>query len=574
MLNKGKANPGVQKLMIYVVLILVTLAVYCQVRQFDFTNFDDNFLVFENIHIQSGITVDALHWAFTTNHGDLWNPFLWLSFMLDYQLYGLNAGGYHVTNLILHILSALLLFWVFERMTKALWPSAFVAAVFALHPLHVESVAWVTERKDVLSAFFWMLTLCLYARYTEKPVLKSYLLVLAGFFCALMSKAMAVTLPVIMILLDYWPLNRFEARKGSRILWQVKEKAPFFFLSVIFSFIVFYVQYYRPSLKHLPQMTSPPLGSRLINAAVSFVTYLEKTFWPHDMAAFYPFPFYLTAQEIIVSVMIIMAVTLAVTANAKRAPYLFTGWFWFTAAILPVIKILQVGSDGMADRYHYLPSIGLSVMIVWGVSSLFKSESARKYILFPSALAVIALLAAVSWHQCGYWKNSVTLFNHALKVTYNNHLAHGQLGQALLDEGKSTEAIVHFNEALRIMPGYPEIYNQRGAAFIMQGEYRRAIDNFNDHIRLSPDDPNPYNNRGYVYSILGRYDLALEDFNKTIKLNPDDANAHVNRSFIYLKGGDTVSGCRDAQSACELGNCMALQQAQANGFCRNEPSRK
>jgi len=568
MLNKGKAHLAGKKLVIYAVLTLATLAVYRQVSQFGFMNFDDNFLVFENSHIRSGFTFEALRWAFTTNHADLWNPFLWLSYMADYQLYGLNAGGYHITNLILHILSALMLFGFFDRVTKALWPSAFVAAVFALHPLHVESVAWVTERKDVLSAFFWMLTLCLYARYAQKPDAKRYWLVLAGLFCALMSKAMAVTLPAVMILLDYWPLGRFDARKGNRILWQMKEKAPFFILAAAFAAIAFYVQYFMPSTR-LVKSALLPLDYRLINAGVSFAAYLEKTFWPLGMAVFYPFPVSFTAQQMIVSFTLISVVSVVVLIKAKRAPYLLTGWLWFVITILPVIKIVQIGNDAMADRYHYLPSIGISVMVAWGVSALFKSESAGKYILLPSAIAAVAMLAVLTWHQCGYWRDSVTLFSRALAVTKNNHVAHGQLGQALLEQGKNEEAVVHFDEALRLSPDYPEVYNQRGAAFIALGQYQKAIDDFGENMRLMPEDSNPYNNRGYVHIKLGKYQLALADFNKAIELNPDDAHAYVNRAFIYLNGGDTVSGCRDARRACELGNCMSLQQAQAKGFCQN-----
>ena len=249
MLNKINISPGKQKLIVYIVLTVVTLAVFWQVNQFDFINFDDNVYVTENIHIQSGITLDGFRWAFSTTYAEFWHPLTWLSLMFDYQLYGLNAGGYHLTNLILHILSTLLLFWLFNRMTGAIWKSAFVAAFFALHPLHVESVAWIAERKDVLSAFFWMLTLCLYVYYTEKPVIKRYLLVLFSFVLALMSKPMVVTLPVIMILLDYWPLKRFESQKGNLILWQLKEKIPFFILSAVFSIITLYAQIQSLSFK-------------------------------------------------------------------------------------------------------------------------------------------------------------------------------------------------------------------------------------------------------------------------------------------------------------------------------------
>ena len=329
MLNKINISPEKQKLIIYIVLALATLAVFWQVNQYDFTNFDDQVYVIENSHIQSGITLDGFRWAFSTKNADLWNPLIWLSFMFDYQLYSLNAGGYHLTNLILHILSALLLFWLFDRMTGEIWKSAFVAALFALHPLHVESVAWIAERKDVLSAFFWMLTLCLYVYYTEKPVIKRYLPVVFSFVLALMSKPMVVTFPVILILLDYWPLDRLQSRKivtnmpevmsvftdqgkkknkfkkealkknispsnvrkssETRIarinpLWQIWEKIPFFILSAVLVFITLY----NPSEQDT-SLKAFSLISRLANAPVAFVIYLEKTFWPHDMAIFYPF---------------------------------------------------------------------------------------------------------------------------------------------------------------------------------------------------------------------------------------------------------------------------------------------
>ncbi len=533
-------NSSKQKLIVYIVLTVVTIVVYGQVSHYGFINLDDNMMVYENGHIQTGITADALRWAFTTNHADLWSPLLWLSLLADYQLYGLNAGGYHITNLILHLLGALMLFWFFDRATKSLWPSAFVAAVFALHPLHVESVAWITERKDVLSAFFWMLTLCLYVRYIEKPVAGRYLAVLFSFFCGLISKPMIVTLPVIMILLDYWPLNRFEARKGSRVLWQVKEKAPLFILSAVFSLITFYVQYYVPSTKDYSLQTPIPLDLRLSNAAVSFVSYLEKTLWPRDMAIFYPLPASIPAWQAFGALLMILAVTVFVIAAIKRAPFLFVGWFWFAIAILPVIKLLQIGKDAMADRYHYLPSIGLSVMVIWGVSTLFKSESTRRYILLPSALAAVALLAAVSWHQCGYWKNSITLFGHTAQATKDNYLAYSRLGNAYGREGNFQKAIACFDEVIRIRPDYVIAYNGRGLS----------------------------------YNALGMPQRAIEELNQAVRLDPKYAPAYINRAISYLVLGDTVSGCRDAQSACELGNCMALQQAQANGFCRNEPSRK
>ena len=387
MLDKIDIRQQKQNLIVYILLTAVTLAVFLQVSEFDFVNIDDNVYVTENYHIKSGITLESINWAFSNRYGDLWNPLVWLSFMADYQFYGLHAGGYHVTNLILHILSTLLLFRLFSTMTGEIWKSAFVAAFFALHPLHVESVAWVSERKDVLSAFFWMLTLCLYVFYTEKQSIKRYLLVVFSFVLALLSKPMVVTLPVIMILLDYWPLKRFENQNRSdTISWQLREKLPLLALSLLLVVITFYTPGSNASYDLLP------LQERLANAPVAFVTYVVKTFWPHDMAIFYPFPSQIPVWQIIGSVLLIIIMTAAILAIVKRLPHLFVGWFWFIITIAPVIGILQIGDFAMADRYHYLPSIGIAMMLAWGIPHFIKREVLRKYILLPVALVFLASL--------------------------------------------------------------------------------------------------------------------------------------------------------------------------------------
>ncbi len=464
MLNKINISPESQKLIVYIVLTLTTLAVFWQVNQCDFVNIDDNIYVTENSHIQSGITMDGAIWAFSTKYADLWNPLIWLSFMFDYQLHGLNAGGYHLTNLILHILSTLLLFWLFNRMTGAIWKSAFVAALFALHPLHVESVVWISERKDVLSAFFCMLTLCLYVYYTEKPVIKRYLVVLFCFVCALMSKPMVVTLPVIMILLDYWPLDRFDLQKGKTnlILWQLREKIPFFVLSAVFSIMTIYAHSNRP-IEHFP------LSSRLANALVSFVTYLGKTFWPNDMAVYYPFPEQIPLWQVSGATLLIIIISVFVIMNIRRLPYLFVGWIWYVITILPVIGILQDMDQAMADRYHYLPSIGLVIMLAWGIPLLFPNENTRKYFLFAVAIFFLIIMSVLTWKQCGYWKNSTELSKHTLQTTKNNFVAHKCLADALLTEGKNEEAIYQYNEAIRLYPDFANAYNNRGLAYFIQG---------------------------------------------------------------------------------------------------------
>jgi tetratricopeptide (TPR) repeat protein len=622
-------------------LAVVTLAVFWQVRQYDFINFDDDVYVTQNSYIQSGITLDGLRWAFSTTYAEFWHPLTWLSLMFDYQFFGLNAGGYHLTNLILHIMSALLLFWLFNRMTGSIWRSALVAGLFALHPLRVESVAWIAERKDVLSAFFWMLTLCLYVYYTEKPAIIRYVLVLFSFVCGLMSKSMVVTLPVVMILLDYWPLGRLQSQKiGTNLtdavpvstnkegkktkskkgdlkrkispphdhklsetkiggiipLWQLREKIPFFIFSAFFSILTYYAQH-QPSIKDYPFS----LGSRIANAPVSFVTYLEKTFWPHNLAIVYPFSEQLPVWQVLGAALLIVFISAAVIATVKRLPYFFVGWLWYAITILPVIGIIQVG-DPMADRYIYLPSIGIAIMLAWGVPSFIKSEEIRKKILFPAGIAVLAILAFLTWQQCGYWKNSTALFNHALQVTKDNYLAYNARGVIYAKSGQYQPAIDDFKEAIRIQPGYANAYYNRGLAYAKLGQYQQAIEDLNEEIRLQPVYADAYYNRGTAYSELGQYQRAIEDyneairlkldsvfvyydrgvsyvklgqyqraiedFNEAIRLKQDYADAYNGRAIASLSQGNKEFGCRDAKKACDLGNCKALELAKAKGDCR------
>ncbi|MFA5323745.1 MAG: tetratricopeptide repeat protein [Smithella sp.] len=589
-------------LIVYVVLAILTLAVFWQVHQYGFV-FDDALYVTENNHVRSGISLDGFRLALSTRYVDLWDPLIWLSLALDYQLFGLNAGGYHMTNLILHILSTLLLFWLFRRMTGALWKSAFVAAFFALHPLHVESVAWVAERKDVLSAFFWMLTLCLYVYYVEKPDIKRYLLVLCGFILALMSKPMVVTLPVMMILLDYWPLNRFESQKGNLILWQLKGKALFFILSAATVIITLYNPN-NPDRAVNPDLEHFPLSARVANAPVAFVTYLEKTFWPHDMAILYPFPAYIPVWQVIGAVLLIVVITAVVVTMVKRLPYLFVGWLWYAIAISPVIGIIQISFAApyaMADRYHYLPSIGMGIMLAWGWPSIIKTEDARKNILFPAGIFFMIILAILAWRQCGYWKNNITLFSHALQVTKDNYLVQNNLGLSLFIEGNKKNIIEHYTEAIHLKPNYVTAYHNRGLAYIKLGQYRlaiedfdkaialrpnhrihyldrgsayfhlgqyqRAVEDYNKAIHLQPEYAEAYNNRGSAYFHLGQYQRAVEDYNKAIHLQPDYAEVYQNRGFVYLNNGNKNLGCLDVQKACKLGNCKALSLTKKKGVC-------
>ncbi|HQI73694.1 MAG TPA: tetratricopeptide repeat protein [Smithella sp.] len=565
MFNQSSFTPQRQRLMIYIILAAVTAAVYRQVHHFEFINFDDVIYITENPMIQSGISLNGFYWSFGSKYFGLWNPLVWLSFMVDHQLYGLKAGGYHVTNLILHILSTLLLFWLFCRMTGTVWRSAFVAAFFALHPLHVESVAWVSERKDVLSAFFWMLTLCFYVYYTEKPAIKRYLLIVFSFVLALLSKPMVITLPVIMILLDYWPLRRFESRKGNLFLWQVKEKLPFFILSAVLVIVTLYTPGGQDAFTKII-----PLDSRLANAPVAFMTYLAKTFWPHNMAIFYPFAEQIPVWKIAGTFLLIVMISATVIVMAKRLPFLLTGWLWFLITIIPVIGIVQIGDFAMADRYHYLPSIGIAVMLAWGIPHLVKSEPIRNWFLLPAGIGALLFLAFWAWQQCGHWKNSIELWQHALHVTDNNYMAHNNLASALLEKGETRQAMDHYQKAIEINH-YPAAYYNTGVIYYRLGQYHQAIEQFKQAIHEQPDYAAAHFNLGFVYHLLGQHDLALEEYNATIRFMPNHANAYNSRAFLYLNQDNSIAGCSNALKACQLGNCTTLMWAKEKRLCVNSP---
>jgi len=564
MFKKNIITSKEQILIICILLAAVTLAVYWQVRHFDFV-FDDVAYVTENNHLRSGITAESVRWAFSTKYFGLWNPLIWLSLMLDYQLYGLHPGAYHMTNLILHILTTLLLFSLFHRMTGALWKSAFVAAFFALHPLHVESVAWIAERKDVLSAFFWMLTLYLYAYYAENPSAKKYLLVLLAFVCALMSKPMVVTLPVVMILLDYWPLKRFESNKNNPWLWQLKEKWPLFVLSAVLVTIIFYAPGETETL-----LKTFPLSDRLANAPVAFMTYLAKTFWPYGLAILYPFNADIPAWQVLGAVLIILAMTVFTLLKIRHLPFLLVGWFWLAITIAPVLGIIQISLStpyAMADRYHYLPSIGIAVIIAWGLPHLFAHRNALKKILFSAGIIFIVSMSILTWKQCSRWFNTVTLFSHTLKITENNYVAHNNLGLTLYKAGRINDAILHYNKAIAIKPDYAIAYNNRGNVYSQLKRHSNALEDLNEAIRLRPDLADAYNNRGSVYFRMQDYKKSIKDFNEAIRLKPSFSFAYQNLGLAYLKQDNEDIACINLRQACSMGICNNLDWAKDKGFC-------
>jgi tetratricopeptide (TPR) repeat protein len=334
-------------------------------------------------------------------------------------------------------------------------------------------------------------------------------------------------------------------------------------LSAVFSIITLLAQH-----KMSAQDSSYPLGLRIANASVSFVTYLTKTFWPQDLAIFYPFPNDIPLWQVLGATILIIVISAFVIIMLKRLPYLFAGWLWFAITMAPVIGIIQINSQAMADRYHYLPSVGIAVILAWGLPLLFSRDDTRRKILFPAAIASLLILSVLTWQQCGYWKNSVTIFQHALLVTKNNYLAHSNLASALAEEGKLNEAIDHYNEAIRIIPHCAEHYYNRGLAYVTLGQHKKAIDDFNQAVNMKPDYFEAYLNKGAACGVLGQYQPAIDNFSEAIRLQPDYIYAYYNRGFAYFMQGRNKSGCSDLEKVCELGNCQALDLAKSRNLCR------
>ncbi|MGA3206604.1 MAG: tetratricopeptide repeat protein [Syntrophales bacterium] len=556
------------KLLICLFLALAVLVAFWQVKNNNFVNFDDPRCTTENLHIQSGLNLEFLKWAFTTSHAGYWQPLTWLSFVMDYQLFGLKAGGYHIVNLLLHTVNSLLLFLILNRMTHALWKSTFVAALFALHPLHVESVAWVAERKDVLSTFFWMLTMGSYVFYVQRRELKSYLLTLFFFALGLMAKPMLVSLPCVLLLLDYWPLGRLrfnhsldvpkiseskkeknQARKISALakgkevtpaeqsrflqrLWPIiREKIPFFALSAISSIVTAIGQQKVGAMEALEIL---PIGARIGNALISYIRYIGMTIYPHGLAVFYPHGGTPSSWEVFLAAAFILIATLIIIRWAAKMPYLAMGWLWYLGTLVPVIGIIQVGMQSMADRYTYIPIIGLFVATAWAVPDIARNWRYRQYILITGAVIVLLALMFSTWTQVKYWQNSITLFEHAIQVTDNNYLAHNNLGVALSDAGKREEAIAHYREAIRIKPSYENAYFNLGNNLSAQGRTDEAVLCYQEALRLRPNYAKAYNNLAALLISKKMFKEAIGQYQEALKTDPTNSGTHYNLGVAWM----------------------------------------
>jgi tetratricopeptide (TPR) repeat protein len=548
---------------ICIFLVVTTLAVYWQVLDNGFVDYDDDVYVTENIRVHKGVTFDSLTWAFTSSHSANWHPLTWISHMIDCQLYGLNPSGHHLTSLLFHVANTLLLLLILVRMTGALWQSSFVAALFALHPLHVESVAWVAERKDVLSTFFMMLTVWAYLFYVKKGKVRRYLMVVLFFVLGLMSKPMLVTLPFILLMLDFWPLGRLclirdtqnvvtgqHTDERSNIFRLVWEKVPFFALAVVSSVVTFIVQERGGAVKLLEMYS---IQTRIINAFVAYIEYIVNMIWPVKLTVLYPHPGNsLLLWKGVVAGLALVLITILVIRNARKIPYLAVGWFWYVVTLIPVIGIVQVGSQAMADKYTYITLIGLFVVIAWGANDLLSKWPHRKTWLGTLAAILLPVLVVLTWKQVQYWENSITLFKHTLKHTSNNLIIHNNLGFALDKQGRTEEAIEHYIQALRLKPDYAEAHNNLGIALDRQGRTEEAVEHYLQALRLRPDYAQAHNNLGIALDKQGRTEEAVRHYLQALRLRPDYVQVHNSLGFALDKQGRTEEAVKHYLQALRL----------------------
>jgi protein O-mannosyl-transferase len=546
--------PPVKLVRVSTFLVLLVLLTWLPVLKNEFIFLDDSDYVFANPHVQSGLTWAGTAWAFTSTVGGNWHPVTWLSHMLDCQWYGLRPWGHHLTNVLWHTANTLLLFLALERMTGARRRSFFVAALFGLHPMHVESVAWVAERKDVLSTFFWMLTLLAYTRYAQKqasagnqtapagaavPILGfrlwtlDYALALLCFVLGLMSKPMLVTLPFVLLLLDYWPLQRLSTLNPQpsafkRLVW---EKAPFFLFALVVCVVTLRFQ---TSAGGMRPLNSFSLLMRAENAPVACVRYLGKLFWPADLPFFYPHPGHWPMVTVLAAAALLLAVSLAAWRTRRHHPYVLTGWCWYVGTLVPVIGLVQVGYQSMANRYSYVPFIGVFISLAWTAEAVTRRWRYRLPILSALAGAVILACIPATRRQIGYWKNSEVLFQYASVIIDNNWLAHARLGLVFSKDGRTNEAIGQYREALRLNPEDADTHYNLANALYRQGSVAEAIGEYQENLRLKPDDAGGHNNLGIALFRAGRREEAVAAFQEAHRLNPD--NDEIRRNLAAAQG--------------------------------------
>jgi tetratricopeptide (TPR) repeat protein len=556
-----------KEIVLCLLLAISTLAVYGQVINHEFVSYDDDYYVTENPIVKSGWTLNGVAWAFKTKHHSHWHPLTWLSHMTDCQFFGLAPAGHHLTSLLIHIANTILLFLVLRRMTGATLSSGFAAALFALHPLHVESVAWVADRKDVLCALFWLLAIVAYSYYAEKPGVTRYSLVLLAWSLGLMAKPMVVTLPLILLLMDYWPLRRLRVShlrgngnttadgfsnlvcplKPARVL--ILEKLPF--LLLVAASVVVTVSFMRIDDKTLTLAVWDiyPTKTSVTNAMVSYVSYIGKMLWPTSLAIPYPQRGWLAGWQVGGAAALILSVSILVLRVGPKHPYLPVGWLWYLVSLTPVIGLVTLGPVIMADRYTYIPLIGLFIMISWGVPDALKSWRFGNLVVNISAGVILLSLMTLTWFQVSHWNNSFALFTNSVKRTARNSVAYNNLGVALEKRGHTDDAIKHYREALRIKPNSAEAHNNLGVALEKRGHTDDAIKHYREALRIKPDYEQAHNNLGIALQTKGHIDDAIKHYREAIWIKPDYEKSYYNLGVALQTKGrldDAIDYYREA----------------------------
>jgi len=551
-------NERITTVVICLLLLGIVWVVFGQILRHDFVNYDDGAYVVGNAHVLNGLNWPGVKWAFTTGHTGYAHPVTWLSHQLDCQLYGGWAGGHHLTSVVIHSINSILLFLLFARMTNAVWPSAFVAALFAIHPLHVESVAWVAERKDVLSGLFFLLTLHAYVAYVAKRNLGRYLLALGLFALGILSKPMLVTVPGVLLLLDYWPLNRMrlwasedESTSRLRLGPLILEKIPIGLIAAGWSLLTFVLQKEYGAVANETQFG---ITHRLANALVSYVMYLWNTVWPRDLALFYPYPERLPFAAVLFAAVFLLLISVFCFLKLKSSPYLTVGWFWYVGMLFPVIGLIQVGGQARADRYTYLPQIGLFVLVTWGVIRLLTRWPRGRYPLAVVSSLVIIALTTCSYVQASYWRNSETVWTHSLSLTVGNHIAHNNLGNVMADKSQIDDAIFHFRKAVEIYPDYCEAQGNLGRALMLKKQSDEAMVHFRKALETCKDRSDVYNLLGHALARQGNWSEAVTAYQSAIETGPRHPNAHNNNNLgiALARVGKTKEAIKQFEEALRI----------------------
>ena len=530
-------------------LILSILAVYGQLHDYPFITLDDPTYVKDNPHIRDGLTLNGMYWSLRSVYASNWHPLTWISHMMDVELYGMDAGRHHMTNTIFHILNSLLLLFTLNRFTGRLWPSSVVTALFALHPINVEVVAWVAQRKTLLCFFFWLLALWYYHGYVQRPGKGRYVLVLLFFILGMMSKPAIVVFPFILMLLDYWPLARYQSHKSAHksahkpgmamgligsISASIKEKIPFFVIAVAGSVLTFVAQKSGGAVTALDIL---PLNVRITNALLSYAAYLGKAFWPHKLVILYPYPDTIPVWHLAISTVLLGFISLWAIKTVREKPYVIVGWLWYLLILVPVIGIVQVGIQAMADRYAPIPLVGIFIILVWGVSDVSSDWDHRKAKLAVLAIMPLLILMTTTWKQAQTWRNSVTVFKQALSVSADNYLALNNMGFALSIQNRIDDAVTYYSMALRINPDFEDARFNLGVALFLQGNYGAAIEQYTHALQLNPLNAKTYNNSGAAMAKMGNELGAIQHFTSALRLDSDYADAHKNIANIYFSKG-------------------------------------